>query len=118
MKIDIINLIGEYCITLDDGQQVYDLIHPALDAKEVVELDFTGVEIVASPFLNAAIGQLLRDLQPNDLNAYLKITNLSSIARPMLKQVIDNAKRYYSEPDYRNAVDKVIGAQVGDSDAD
>lgn len=54
-------MIGANCITLDDGQQVYNAIHPELTAGHPVELDFDRVEIFASPFFNAAIGQLLKD---------------------------------------------------------
>jgi hypothetical protein len=37
-------------------------------AKRPVELDFRSVNICISPFLNFAIGQLLRDIQPDTLN--------------------------------------------------
>jgi hypothetical protein len=111
------DLVGENCITLDDGQTIYDLIHPRLQAGHSVELDFEGVKIVVSPFLNAAIGQLLRDLSPDDLNAHLKITNLSVLARPVLQRVIANAKEYYSDPAVRKAVDEVMG-EIAAEDGD
>lgn len=66
MKYDIRNLIGENCMTPDNGQKVYNLIHPELVADRPVKLDFTGVDIFASPFFNFAIGQLLKDFQPED----------------------------------------------------
>lgn len=118
MHYEVYTLIGPNCITLDDGQHIYDLIYPKLRAKEATELDFSDVRIVASPFLNAAIGQLLRDLSPEDLNTYLKISNLSAIARPVVKQVIENSKAYYSNPVYQQAVDRVIGAMAEDFDAE
>jgi len=117
MKLEIRSLIGENCITLEDGQKIYDEIHSRLKSKEPVELDFTDVKIVASPFLNAAIGQLLRDVSSNDLNTYLKITNLSVIARPVLRRVIENAKAYYNNELVREAVDEVIdAAATGNND--
>jgi len=117
MKYDVQALTGENCITLDDGQKIYEQIHPRLQAKESVELDFTDVKIVASPFLNAAIGQLLRDISPDDLNTYLKISNLSLISRPVLRRVIENAKAYYGNDAVREAVDEVIDAAARSSDA-
>lgn len=117
MKYNVQGEIGENCITMEDGQKVYAQIHPRLQAKENVELDFAGVKIVASPFLNAAIGQLLRDTTPDDLNSYLRILNLSLTARPILRRVIENAKAYYSSDEMREAVDEVIDAAARNSDA-
>lgn len=57
MRCDIKDLIGENCITLDNGQRVYDQIHPELVAGRSVEVDFTGVSVFASPFFNAAFGR-------------------------------------------------------------
>ena len=50
MKLDIYKLIGEYCITIEDGQKVYNLIYPELAAEHCVELDFTGIKVFATPF--------------------------------------------------------------------
>ncbi len=108
MTVQVKDLIGEDCITLDDGQEIYARIHPELVAGRNVELDFAGVEFFASPFFNAAIGQLLRDLQPETLDKQLKLKHLSAAARTLLKQVIANAKRFYAEEDYRKLVDHVL----------
>lgn len=112
MKHEILTLIGKNCITPGDGQKVYDLVHPKLLALHEVELDFAGVEIFASPFFNFAIGQLLRDIQPEQLNRLLKFSNLNTVGKQILKLVIENSKRYYSDPDFRNRVDQVINEQA------
>lgn len=98
MTISILNLkdYGTNCITSQDGQKVHDVIYPELKKGEQVILDFAGVQMIASPFFNAAVGLLLRDLSTEDLNRCLKITNLPLYARPILKHVISNAKDYYS----------------------
>jgi hypothetical protein len=112
MKYQIHTIIGENCMTPDDGQKVYDLIHPELVANVPVELDFTGVNICISTFFNFAIGQLLRDIQPETLNSLLKISNLNPVGRQVLKLVIENAKRYYSDDNFRQAVDRVFTEQA------
>lgn len=109
---NIRNLIGGICITLDDGEKVYDLIHPELIAGNLVELDFTGVDIIASPFLNAAIGELLKDLQPEDLDRLLKVSNLIPLGMRVMKRVIKNSKEYYSDEKIRKAVDEVLRKQA------
>lgn len=108
MIYKIYEITGAYATDADSGQQVYDRVHAALAAGQSVELDFTGVEIFASAFFNFAIGQLLKDFPADHLNAQLKITNLSDSDRAILKRIIENAKHYYSDPKYQNAVDSVL----------
>jgi len=112
MKHEILTLVGKNCITPIDGQKVYDLVHPELQADQPVELDFNGVEIFASPFFNFAIGQLLRDISPDNLNRLLKFSDLKPVGRQTLKLVIENSKRYYPDPKFRDRLDQVISEQA------
>lgn len=97
MKMNVVKIIGEYAITIEDGTKIYRLVFSELISGKEVELDFEGVEIFASPFFNAAIGQLLQDIEPAELNKLLSFTNLSQFGRKILRRVIANAKEYYSQ---------------------
>jgi hypothetical protein len=108
MTYRVQEITGEFATDSESGQQVYDLVHPALLAGHSVELDFGGATVFASAFFNFAIGQLLKDLSPDRLNELLKITNLSPNGHSILKRVIENAKHYYSDAEYQNAVDTVL----------
>jgi hypothetical protein len=108
MQCIVREIVGENAITLDDGQGVYDQIAAALCAGENVELDFTGVAVFASPFFNAAIGQLIRDQSPDELNRLLRIIGLKPAGYDVLGRVIENAKRYYASPNYREAQSRVL----------
>ncbi|MCU0542141.1 MAG: STAS-like domain-containing protein [Oscillatoriaceae cyanobacterium Prado104] len=112
MRQNIHDLIGKACMTPDEGQKVYELIYPELIANRPVELDFSRVEIFASPFFNFAIGQLLRDIPSDTLNRMLKFSNLNSVGRQVLKRVIENSKQYYSNENTRKAVDEVVSEQA------
>ena len=112
MKLDIYELIGENCITLEDGQKIYDRIHPELLAGHPVELDFAKVGVYASPFFNAAIGQLLKDIKTEELNRLLKVFNLVPAGLAVLKRVIENSKQYYSDENFRKAQDEVLLEQA------
>lgn len=114
MKLNVYDLIGENCITMEDGQKVYDLIHPELSADCFVELDFTKVGVFASPFLNVAIGQLLKDIKSEDLNRLLKVSNMTPAGLAVLRRVIENSKQYYSDDKTRKAVDEILLEQVED----
>jgi hypothetical protein len=111
MTYKIYDMVGEYAITADGGQKVYDQIHPELLASNPVELDFTGVKVFASPFFNLAIGQLLKDVPVDSLNRLIKFTSVRSNGWNVLERVVANAKRYYSDEQFRNAVDAVIAEQ-------
>ncbi|ABA22874.1 conserved hypothetical protein [Trichormus variabilis ATCC 29413] len=108
MKYKIYELIGENCMSQKAGQQIYDLIYPQLQAGKAVELDFAGVRRFLSVFFNFAIGQLLRDIKPEDLDQLLVVSNLSPLGQQTYDEVIENAKRYYSDEQYREAVNEMI----------
>src|SRR5712692_6488435 len=108
MRCDIKDLIGENCITLDNGQRVHDQIHPELVAGRSVEVDFTGVSVFASPFFNAAFGRLLKDLTTKELNGLLKVYNLSPVGKDVLKLVIKDSAQYYSDPEFRKTLDQIL----------
>jgi len=110
-KWNILDLVGEACITIEDGEIVYDLIHRELKTGRPVELDFAGVTVFAAPFFNAAFGQLLEDLTSDDLNQLLKVVNLIPLGMEAIKLVIKDSAQYYGDPAFRKAVDEVIMQQ-------
>ncbi len=112
MKYNIHAIVGKNGMTSQDGQQVYDAIYPELKAGHPVELDFAEVEIFASPFFNFAIGQLVKDIQTDTLNNLLKVSHLNSVGMKILKRVIENSKEYYSNPEKRKAIEKVMREQA------
>ena len=115
MTYKIYNIVGEYAITVDGGQKVYDQIYPELVAGNPVELDFTGVKVFASPFFNFAIGQLLKDIAADNLNRLLSFNFLNDNGQNLLERVIANAKHYYSDPHYQKAVDAVLEEYASNS---
>jgi hypothetical protein len=112
MAYKIFDLVGKYAISAESGQKVYDQIYPALIAGNPVELDFTGVHVFTSPFFNFAIGHLLKDIPADNLNQLVEFKSVSSDGWNVLERVIANAKHYYSDEQFRNAVDVVIAEQA------
>jgi hypothetical protein len=108
MRYTVNEITGPFAIAPDNGQKLYDQIHPVLLSGEPVELDFDGIKVYASAFFNFAVGQLLKDLSSDALNSQLSIIGLDANAQNILRRVIDNAKRYYSEPTYQQAVNSVM----------
>jgi len=115
MRVAIKGMTGKRCIVREDGQRVYDTIHNALKQGESVVLDFEGVSQFASPFFNSAIGQLLKDMNEDDLQRLLQIENLNANGKLVVERVIENAARYYGDVDYRKIVDQILEQQARDS---
>ncbi len=114
MKLEIKSFVGERCVTSEDGQRVYDEIYPKLAAGESVCLDFGSVKVFASPFFNFAIGRLLKDLKPEDLNELLKVEGILPDGALVWQRVVKNAKEYYRNPETKKAVDDILRQQAED----
>lgn len=114
MKLSVRNLVGSNCVTYGDGQKVYDLIHPELQRDRPVELDFEGVRVLVSLFLNAAIGRLLEDTSAEELNRLLKISNLPPGGIETLKRVVENSNDYYHNPQVREALDRILAEHAAE----
>lgn len=110
MYCNVYEITGEYAISADHGQKIFDQIHPILLEDQLVELDFAQVRVFATLFFNHAIGQLLRDIPADSLNRLVKISNLAEQGQQVLSRVIDNAKHYYGDAHYQAAVDTVLQA--------
>jgi hypothetical protein len=111
MTLMIRDLIGgEDAITAEAGDQVHAAIEPKLAQGQQIEVDFAGVTTFASLFFNAAIGRLLAKHAADRLRELLVIRNLPAAGETVLRRVIDNAKRYYSEPNYRQAQERVLAS--------
>ena len=114
MKLEVKSLVGERCVTSEDGQRVYDEIYPKLAAGESVSLNFEDVTVFASPFFNFAIGQLLKDLKPEDLNELLKVEGLLPDGALVWQRVVKNAKEYYKNPEAKRVIDEILKQQAED----
>src|SRR5690242_20094631 len=110
--VHVKDLVGEDCVAAEDGQRIHDVVLPKLQAGDEVELDFSGCTVFASPFLNPAIGQLLKDLPPESLNKLLKIADMSPEGHKVVRRVIDNAKRYYRDPRVQQAVGSALATRA------
>lgn len=112
MKYRVQEEIGPRAIVKEDGQKVYDAVHPVLKAGDSATLDFEGVAQFASPFFNFAIGQLLMDLTLDDLTTRLHIVHLTPDGMAVVKRVIENASQYHKDKDHRQIVDAILEEQA------
>lgn len=114
MKVKVVDLIGPNCVTYGDGLKVYDLIYPELQRGRAVEIDFEGVRVLVSLFVNAAIGRLLEDFSADDLNRLLTISNLPAGGVDTLQRVVETSNDYYHHPQVRQALDRILTEHVAE----
>lgn len=108
MKLSMKDLFGEDCLTPEDGQRAHDLIRRELKQRHDVTLDFSGVRVVVSLFLNQAIGRLYADITPDEIRAHLHIVGMNDPGQFALRRVVENSKNYYHDERMRAAVDRSI----------
>jgi hypothetical protein len=91
LRIEVQEITGRTAVDSKDGELVFSSVQPALSGDEVVELDFTGVEIFASPFFNASVALIARHLGELDFQQRLKMTHLSTLGQSVAGDSISNA---------------------------
>ena len=110
-KVEIIihSFVGTtFCSSGEDGQKLFNTINKFIEQKTQVELSFENITVLTSSFLNPAIGKLYKEYTSEELNTYLKITNISEDDLIILKNTIETAKQYYENPKNETAISKKI----------
>jgi hypothetical protein len=87
---------SDVAVSTDDGDLVFAEIDKALTLDQAVELDFSGIQILITAFLNAAIGQLYSKYESQQLNAMLKLTHVANEDKILFKKVVERAKEYFA----------------------
>ena len=97
------NIIGsDLAVSSDDGKKVYQAIIEALRREAIVELDFQGITVVITAFLNMAIGKLYQDFNGDFLNHHLK-------DKALFKMVVTYAKEYFANQEaFEQVVEEIL----------
>ncbi len=101
-RIVVRDVIGtNLAVSTDNGLKVFHEIDNLLKTEEKIDLDFEGITVVITAFLNAAIGSLYKDgvYSGEFLNNHLKLRNVDSNDLSLFKDVIQRAKEYFSNKD-------------------
>lgn len=95
-RIFVFELAGKNAISMQNGDKLYKLIHPHLLAGDSIAIDFNGVSLFASPFFNASIALLLKDIPLEKLQKQISFENLNDVGRDLLNHAIGNAISFYN----------------------
>ena len=97
MRVKIAELIGENCESIDDGGKLYQAIIEEIQKGVAVELDFTDVRSIITPFLNASIGNLLDLFEKETLMEKLVLCHISEDHLRRINEFIDFKHQMNSE---------------------
>lgn len=102
-----------FAVTTDDGNQVFDIVNQNLSNNESIILDFKGINLMTTAFLNAAIGQLYSNKKYSSefLNSNLKLQNVPEQDKALFGMVVKRAKEYFANKESfeRNTSDSMYG---------
>lgn len=112
--INSFELFGDQCITMEDGKKLYDLILKELETNEHAVVSFDGIVVFMSPFFNASFGALLQKYSRADLEAKVKIADLSEDGRFVYDRALTNAQAFYTNEKVRDAHNHVFNKPAED----
>lgn len=99
-SLKVRELLGSnIAVATDAGDKVFKNLISLFEQDTKVALDFEGVTIITTAFLNAAIGQLYSQekFDRNFLNDSLKLINISPEDKPLFTMVVERAKEYFAD---------------------
>ncbi|MCT4613793.1 MAG: STAS-like domain-containing protein [Marinifilaceae bacterium] len=102
-------ILVDTAISTDNGDLIFSHIHEGIKNGYVVHLDFAGIIIMTTAFLNASIGQLYSVYNSDQLNEHLKLINVATDDKILFKKVIERAKQYFeNKKDFDHSADNII----------
>jgi len=107
----VVDIIGSsLCISLEDGQKVFNEIDPLLKSGQQITISFERVTMLTALFFNVTIGQLYGSFTEEHIYALVKVDGLAKDDVEMLKRVVDNAKRYFANAESYDAAWESVGS--------
>jgi STAS-like domain of unknown function (DUF4325) len=99
------------CVTAQDGQIIYKLLHAAIESGDRIQLSFSGVTRMTTAFLNAAVGQLYGEFPIDKVRSQmLPPIDAEPWQLSRLKLVVDRAKQYFEN---REKIDQLSRRILG-----
>jgi hypothetical protein len=114
MRIVVREIVSARGRIPEEWQQLHDLITPILARGEEVELDFAGSDAVCTPLLRTALGPLLKDHPLEKVKSLLRPLGLDELYRQTLETVLEQSSRYYTDPRFREVVDRAAARMFED----
>lgn len=97
-NIEVFKLLNSpFAVSTEEGEILFNSIKHNLEKDQTIEVDFKGIDLIVSTFLNAAIGQLYGQFKTDFIQDHVHIKNMSEDDLDTLKKVTDRAKEYFND---------------------
>ncbi len=113
--IDIKDFINSgFAVSTDDGDKIFHMLNESFSKEEEVTLNFQGVTLMTTAFLNAAIGQLYgnNEYSSDFLNKNITLKNVQDQDVHLFSLVVKRAKEYFADKEgfEKNSNDSIYGS--------
>ena len=103
-ELKVKDYCGAICMSYEKGEHLFEQISPLVKEGEKVTLNFDGVRLISSAFLNSAIGSLFQYHEGDFIRDHLDFINVPNYSQDTIQIVMDHAERYFNDPQYRNSL--------------
>ena len=93
MKIELFSVVGDTGSSIDDGEKLYQLLYPELKSGSSVDLDFSGVKQMFTPFLNSSFGRLLDHFEKETLMERINLCHIDGAHLRRVNEFIDRKEQ-------------------------
>lgn len=102
----------DIAVSSNEGDKINQQILLLLERYQKVTLDFSGITLLTSAFLNAAIGQLYNKYKSEELASRLFLSNVNNEDLPLFKKVTDRAKEYFkNEQEFSKTTNEILDGE-------
>ncbi len=108
LRVFLKKTVGENCSSVDDGEKVLNLIRPELIQGSSVELDFQGVKLVLTPFLNTCFGTLLEQFGREVTMTHVNMRNISDELLQRINNFINRKEEEFTQSRDRKLLQEIF----------
>ena len=108
LRVFLGKIVGKNCSSIDDGEKVLGLIRPELVKGFTVELDFEGVKLVCTPFLNTSFGKLLEQFGSEVTMTNVSMRNISGELLQRINNFINTKEEEFTQSHDRKILQEMF----------
>jgi hypothetical protein len=108
LRICLEKVVGENCASIDDGDKVFQLVRPELVKGFQVEIDFQGINLMLTPFLNACFGKLLEQFGREVIMTQVSMRNTSNELLQRINQFISRKEAEFTQSHDREMLQDIF----------
>ena len=108
IRVALEKIIGENCVSIDDGEKVLQLLRPELLKGVSVEVDFKGVNLLLTPFLNACFGKILEQFGREVTMTHVSMRNISNEFLQRVNQFINRKDEEYTRSNEKEMLEEIF----------